>query len=558
MTRILVVDDDLSMREFLELMLKREGYQVQSASGGQEALDLAAANGFDLVITDIRMKGVDGIEVLKKIKTLDPEAVVILISAFATVETAVTAMKEGAYDFIPKPFRMEELKAVISSALAHRTPEAEREVLERKVKEGCHFGSLVGLSPEMLKVYDLIRRAAQTTTNIFILGESGTGKELVARAIHENSPRANERFVAINCGGMPEQLIESELFGYRKGAFTGANTDKPGLFELAHNGTIFLDEVTELSPSMQVKLLRVAQDKTYRAVGGTEEKTADARFIAATNKDLESEVMAGRFREDLFYRLNVISINLPPLRERSEDIPLLAQFFLEKYARAMNKDLRKISAYGLDILCHYDFPGNVRELENIIERSVALEQSNIILPESLTLASFKQQHRLGRSMGQRITKPESESETGRPGPSIEPGGLDQILAELEKALLLEALKASGGGRQKAAEMLGISIWRLRNRLTGYDLNGLDELHIQEQVSAIGPITDLPDHIIPKWGHEGVNLDQAVLKAEKYLLEKALHEAGGSKTKAAGILGISRDTLRHRLARVSGLDEPKAS
>ncbi|MDY6850646.1 MAG: sigma-54 dependent transcriptional regulator, partial [Thermodesulfobacteriota bacterium] len=303
MERLLVVDDDLSLREFLELMLTREDYDVQVASGGREALDMAAQTRFDLVITDIRMEKVDGIAVLKGIKALNPETAVILISAFATAETAVVAMKEGAFDFIPKPFRIEELRSVIRSALVHRTPEAERLILEEKVKEGCHFGSLVGLSPAMLKVYDLVKRAAQTPTNILISGESGTGKELVARAIHDNSPRAEEKFVPINCGGMPEQLIESELFGHRKGAFTGAVADKPGLFETAHKGTIFLDEIAELSLPMQVKLLRVAQDKTYRAVGGTSERVVDVRFIAATNKDLEAEVMAGRFREDLYYRL---------------------------------------------------------------------------------------------------------------------------------------------------------------------------------------------------------------------------------------------------------------
>ena len=398
MTRILVVDDDLSMREFLELMLAREGYEVRVAPGGAEALDLAARQTFDLVISDIRMKYVDGIEVLKGVKNINLDTVVILISAFATVETAVAAMKEGAYDFIPKPFRIEELKAVIKRAVSHRTPEAERQALEAQVKEGCHFGRLVGLSSAMVRVYDLVKRAAQTSTNILITGESGTGKDLVARAIHDNSERAEKRFVAVNCGGMPEQLIESELFGHKKGSFTGASADKAGLFEEADQGTIFLDELGELSPAMQVKLLRVAQDRTYRAVGGTREKIADVRFICATNRDLEAEVISGRFREDLYYRLNVINIHLPPLRERKEDIPLLAQYFLDKYNRLMRKNVRKLSAYALDILSKYEFPGNVRELENIIERSVALEQSNIILPESLTLASFKHRKRLGAAM----------------------------------------------------------------------------------------------------------------------------------------------------------------
>ena len=389
MAKILVVDDDLSIRELLEIMLVREGYEVFLASGGREALGIIAQINLDLVITDIRMQDVDGIEVLKSVKASNPDTVVILISAFATVETAVVAMKEGAYDFIPKPFQIEEIKTVIRTALDHRTPEAERRVLEKKVKEGRHFGNLVGNSVEMQKVYDLIRKAAQTTTNILISGESGTGKELVARAVHEYSPRAELSFVAINCGGMPEQLIESELFGHRKGAFTGATTDKQGLIDMAHQGTLFLDEIGELSLPMQVKLLRVLQDKTYRPVGSTQERQVDARFIAATNKDLEREVIDGRFREDLYYRLNVINIHMPPLRARKGDIPLLAQFFLEKYSKTMGKDVRKISAYGLDVLGRYDFPGNVRELENIVERSVALEESSIVLPESLTLATYQ-------------------------------------------------------------------------------------------------------------------------------------------------------------------------
>jgi len=548
MNRILVVDDDLSMREFLELMLVREGYEVQLAPDGYAALALAQENRYDLVITDIRMKGADGIEVLKGVKHLDPEAVVILISAFSTVETAVTAMREGAYDFIPKPFRMEELKAVVASALAHRTPEAERRVLEAKVKEGCHFGSLVGLSSQMLKVYDLIRRAAQTTTNILVTGESGTGKELVARAIHDNSPRARERFQPINCGGMPEQLIESELFGYRKGAFTGATMDKPGLFELAHLGTIFLDEVGELSLTMQVKLLRVAQDKTYRALGDTREKLLDVRFIAATNKNLEAEVMAGRFREDLYYRLNVINIHLPALRERFEDIPLLAQFFLDKYARTMGKDLRKISSYALDILSRYDFPGNVRELENIIERSVALEQSNIILPESLTLASFKQSRRISAAPDYSGDPPARTNGLTRAPTAPGAESMDAQLEALEKRLLLRALDMAGGNRQKAARYLKTSLRSLRYRLAKYDLADLDsdrihELRIQADLQA-GPFEPTPKE-------KGLNLETMLQDAERRILEKALDECGGSKTRAAARLGISFRSLRYRLTKGNG-------
>ena len=544
MTSILVVDDDLSMREFLELMLTREGYDIVLAGGGVEALKLARDKAYDLVITDIRMKGVDGIAVLRGVKEVHPETVVVVISAFATAETAVLAMKEGAYDFIPKPFKIEELKGVVRNALDHRTPEAEKKVLAAKVKEGCHFGSLVGLSQPMVRVYDLVRRAAQTSTNILISGESGTGKELVARAIHDNSPRAKERFMAINCGGMPEQLIESELFGYRKGAFTGASMDKPGLFELAQNGTIFLDELAELSLAMQVKLLRVVQDKTFRAVGDTREHILDVRFIAATNKDLEAELMAGRFREDLYYRLNVINIHMPALRERKGDIPLLAQYFLNKYGQIMNKDVRKVSAYALDILSNYGFPGNVRELENIIERSVALEQSNIILPESLTLASFKEQRTLGQVTAAEQSKPEKAA-----GPNTKPG-LDRILSDLERHLLAKALLATDNVRLKAAELLGITTYRLRSRLSRYDMNGLDLQHLGEIAGETEALPGVPPELVPSWDEQGVDLGALLLEVEKHLLEEAIQVAGGSKTEAAALLGLTRRTLHHRLLRTS--------
>ncbi len=302
----------------------------------------------------------------------------------------------------------------------------------------------------MKKIYDLVRRVAPTRTNILIFGESGTGKELVARAIHQESPRKDKRFVTINCAGIPETLIESELFGYKKGAFTGAAADKEGLFSVADGGTVFLDEVGELSPAMQVKLLRVIQERTFTAVGGVEEKKVDVRFISATNKDLEKAVIEGRFREDLYFRLNVIMISIPPLREREGDLPLLAQHFLEKYSRDLGKDIRKISAYAMDILRQYPFPGNVRELENIIERSVALETSNIVLPESLALSNFRGAER--RHDRRRL--------------DLRPEGvdLDQILAEMEKEYVMRALEMARGSRQRAAELLGISLRSLRYRM----------------------------------------------------------------------------------------------
>jgi two-component system response regulator PilR (NtrC family) len=309
---------------------------------------------------------------------------------------------------------------------------------------------LIGESPEIRKVYDLIEKVAQTKTNILISGESGTGKELVAKAIHRQSPRKDKPFIPINCAGIPENLIESELFGYKKGAFTGAMTDKEGLFDAADGGTVFFDEIGELPPAIQVKLLRVIQERTYTAVGGTEEKSVDVRFISATNKDLESAVINETFREDLFFRLNVIQISMPPLRERDSDLPILAQFFLEKYSRELEKDVKKVSTYAMDILRHYTFPGNVRELENIIERSVALETSNIVLPQSLTLANF-QRERIRDNRRQRDLHPSGIN-------------LDEVVADIEKDYIVKAMDMAQGSKQRAANLLGISMRSLRYRL----------------------------------------------------------------------------------------------
>ncbi|MFW6147395.1 MAG: sigma-54-dependent transcriptional regulator [Thermodesulfobacteriota bacterium] len=453
MSSILVVDDELSMREFLDILLAKEGYTVSCAGSGEEACSILGRETFDLVITDIRMADIDGLGVLRKVKEMHPETLVILISAYATAETAVEAMKEGAYDYIPKPFEVEEFKRIVREAI--RTKEISRDREEDHPEEGLHFGCLIGESPQMRKVYDLIRRVAETKTNILITGESGTGKELVARAIHEQSPRSEEPFVAINCAGIPETLIESELFGYKKGAFTGANADKGGFFEAADGGTVFFDEIGELSPAIQVKLLRVIQEKTFTRVGETRERGVDVRFISATNKSLEKEVMEGTFREDLFFRLNVIEISMPPLRERHGDLPILAQHFLGKYSKELGKDIKKLSAYAMDILGKYSFPGNIRELENIIERSVALESSNIVLPQSLTLSNFK----------------EARAREDRRRTDLGPDGLklDEVMTEIERDYLLKALEMAQGSRQRAADLLGISMRSLRYRLEKLNL-----------------------------------------------------------------------------------------
>lgn len=452
---VLIVDDEQSLREMLEILLTREGYHVETAGSGPEALDLFEKTPFSVVLTDIRMHPMDGLTLLKEIKARRPQTEVIMISAYANQETAMEAMNEGAYDFFPKPFNNQELKQVLKDALS----KAEGESFPTDKEALFVFPAskpLVGQSAPMKKVYDLILKAAQVISNVLITGESGTGKELVARSIHENSPRKDLPFVPISCAGLPENLIESELFGYRKGAFTGALTHKPGLVETAHRGTLFLDEIGELSPNLQVKMLRLLQEKTFLPLGETHEHTVDIRVICATNRDLENEVMEKRFREDLYYRINVISIQIPPLRDRPEDIPVLATFFMEKYSRILGKEIRKISSYALKILSQYHFPGNVRELENIIERSVAMERSTIILPESLVLATYKGQTSSGKTVSPTTLPPEGLD-------------LDQTLDSLEKSLILQALQKSQGNRQRAAALLKINLRSLRYRMLKHGL-----------------------------------------------------------------------------------------
>ncbi len=448
MAKILVVDDDQGIRDFLEIMLTREGYEVVCAADATKALTRCKKEKFDLIITDLRMPKLDGIEFLKEVKDICKEAMVILMTAYASPETAVSAMKEGAYDYVEKGFHLDELKTIITSALEKKGVKRDDAIFMKEVEEAVSFGDMIGKSKEMLKVYSVIKKVAETPTNILILGESGTGKELVAKAIHENSQRKNMPFEVINCGGVPESLLESELFGYVKGAFTGAYSDKPGLFEIARGGTIFLDEIGDLPPLLQVKLLRVVQEKTFRRVGGAEEKKVDVRIISATNKNLEHKVKDGSFREDLYFRLNVIPINIPPLRERKEDIPVLTNYFIEKYSKEFGKDIKKISSYALELLMKYPFPGNVRELENIIERSIALETSSIVLPENLFPAGGMQD--VNRF-----------NDTDIPDGGIE---LNEELAKYEKNLIEKALKKAKGSKTKAADFLHVSFDSIRYRI----------------------------------------------------------------------------------------------
>ena len=450
---ILVVDDELSMRELLEVMLGREGYKITCAESGRKAIALLEKKNFDLLLCDIRLGDITGLDVLRESKKQDPETVVIMISAYATTETAVEAMNAGAYDYVPKPFDNEELKQTVSNALSLKTIEHEKKVLDDELKKTLHFGKIVGNSPSMMHIYNLIRQVSKTRTNILITGESGTGKELIARAIYEQSDRGDKSFVVINCGGIPETLMESELFGHKKGAFTGATQDKKGLFQIADAGTVFLDEIGELSLPIQVKLLRAVQERVFKPVGGNEDISVDIRIISATNKKLEEEVIAGRFREDLFYRLNVIEIKVPSLRERKGDLRLLAQNFLEKYSREMGKEIAKISSYAIDLLNRYDFPGNVRELENLMERSVALTSTNIILPDSLTLAVHKNRWIEGIN--------DRRFDLDDVAKGVE---LDSILEEIEKAYIKKSLECTGSNVKKAAELLDISFRSMRHRL----------------------------------------------------------------------------------------------
>jgi two-component system response regulator PilR (NtrC family) len=457
MPTILVVDDELSMREFLKILLEKEGYEVSTASEATGAIDLVRNQNFDLVISDIKMPGMGGLSLLEKIKEINSTLPVIMITAFASPDNAVIAMKSGAFDYITKPFKVDEIIKIIKSAISATAP-AKKEIISPDTES---FEGIIGNSQEMLKIYNLISRIAPTPASILIYGESGTGKELVAQAIHNLSNAQNEPFVPITCSAIPESLLESELFGHVKGAFTGAVSNKVGLFELADGGSVFLDEIGELTPLIQTKLLRVLQERELKRVGGTDIIKVDVRIIAATNKDLEEEIIEGRFREDLFYRLAVIPLRVPPLRERKGDVPQLVKYFLKKYSEKMNKDIQEISSYSIKVLMEYDYPGNVRELENIIERGVALESSNIILPESLTLSAYKKDG-----------KPEVKSEAFiaiESEDDLYSQGLDDVMAKLEKEMIEHALVKTDNSKIRAAELLKISFRSLRYKVQKYGI-----------------------------------------------------------------------------------------
>ncbi len=469
-SRILVVDDEESIREFLEIMLRKEGYEVTCAEDGAVAVDLLKKKSFDLVISDLQMPNMTGLELLKHVKDNAPETVFMMITAFGTTETAVEAMKIGAYDYITKPFKIDEVRIVIGNALRSSALETENRSLKRELVKENSFQNLIGNSEPMHRVFEMIRRVAQAPTNVLITGESGTGKEVIAKAIHYNGPLKDKPFVPVNCGAIPETLMESEMFGHKKGSFTGAVADKVGLFEAAEGGTIFLDEVGELPVSIQVKLLRAIQERVIRRVGAVEDTAVSVRIIAATNRDLEDMVREGTFRQDLFYRLNVINIHAPSLRDRRDDIPLLASHFLRKYNERLNKNVAGISVEAMDLLKKYDYPGNVRELENIVERTVALESGATILPESLPpFVNTPSGRKMASSHDIEITDDGIE--------------LDKVMGQIEKELLVKAIHAAGGVKKKAAKLLNITFRSMRYRVEKYNLGTISDDELDDEADA---------------------------------------------------------------------------
>jgi two-component system, NtrC family, response regulator PilR len=459
-SRVLVVDDERSMRELLSIVLRRDGYDVLVAGDGKAALEILKRERVDVLITDIRMPELSGVEVLAEAKKIDPAIISIIMTAFASTDTAVDALRLGAADYVHKsPNAVSDLRIRVRKELERKRLQEENVLLKRALNTPHKFANIVGSSSAMTAVFELIETIAPTHSTVLITGESGTGKELVARAIHAGSSRSDRPFVAVNCGALPDTLLDSELFGHMRGAFTGADTNKKGLLEVADKGTIFLDEIGEMSAMVQVKLLRVLQERKFRRLGGTEEVEANIRIIAATNRDLQKMVAAGEFREDLFYRINVIPVRLPSLRERPDDIQALAEHFVEKFAGQMKKNVQGISGVAMECLRSYAWPGNVRELENAIERAIALERSPSVLPDSLPEAV--------------------RAATGAatvPGPMqvddlCLAGGFDleQHVQGIEREYIMEALRRSNGVKKNAAELLGLSFRQFRYLLKKYSV-----------------------------------------------------------------------------------------
>ena len=456
MANILIVDDEQSYRQLLTLVFEEQGNTIRTAMNGRQALELLDAEAADVIISDVKMPDMDGIEMLRAVRSTLPDLGVILMTAFASVETAREAFKLGADDFIQKPFDVEELKLIVRKTLEKQALIDENRAFKRAQRERGSVKNIVGTSAKMNAIYQMIETVAEVQSTVLVTGESGTGKELVARAIHDLSPRAEKPFISINCGAFTETLLESELFGYVKGAFTGANANRKGLFEAAHGGTIFLDEIGEMSPAMQVKLLRVLQERRVRPVGAHDEMQIDARVIAATNRDLKKMTGEGTFREDLFYRVSVIPIHLPPLRERADDIPDLIVHFMKKFCDQAAKNL-SMSPKTAHLLENYAWHGNVRELEHTIERAVALERSSEIQPEQLP-------DHITNYNPQRINAEFDLPESGI--------NLVSHLDNLEKTYVVEALRTTGGNQTRAAELLQMPVRSLRHLLDKHSIRSL--------------------------------------------------------------------------------------
>jgi len=448
MADILLIDDEKSVRTTLALMLQKVGYRVEEAAAGEEGIEKFKTRFFDVVITDLKMEPMDGLAVLREVKAANPSSEVLVMTAYSTVESGVEAIKLGAYDYIQKPFDKDELLLLIGKALEHKNLKHEVEQLQSELKEKYRFENIIGNSKEMLDVLAMVSKIAKTESTVLISGDSGTGKELIAKAIHLNSRRKNRSFITINCGAIPENLQESELFGHVRGSFTGAIRDKRGLFQEADGGTLFLDEIGETALSTQVKLLRFLQDGEIRRVGDVDPLNMDVRLIAATNKELSKLIAEGRFREDLFYRLNVIPIHLPPLRSRKDDIALLVNHFLKRYSEKENKSITSVSPEAIKIFTGYHWPGNVRELENVIERAVILTNHNSIMPEDLT-QTLRDSHKRGPEMPDILE--------------------EQTLEEVEKHYILKTLDKVQWNQKQASDTLGISTTTLWRKLKVYGI-----------------------------------------------------------------------------------------
>jgi two-component system response regulator HydG len=454
---VLIVDDDSAHRVMLKKLLGGWGYRVAEADDGAVAVEEVGRRSFDLILMDIRMMKVSGIEALEQIKKIHPATPVIIMTAYASVETAVSALKKGAYDYLTKPLDFDELQIVMARATEHSLLKKENEYLKERLGEKFDRQNIIGQSAAMLKLLEIVEQVAATEATILITGDSGTGKEMIANAVHANSKRKQAPFIKINCAALTETLLESELFGHEKGAFTGADRRREGKFLQADSGSIFLDEVSEMSPAMQVKLLRVLQERELTRVGGSDVVKVDVRVIAASNKDLKKEIQMGRFREDLFYRLNVVALAMPPLRERKEDIPLLAQHFLRGFAAKNSKNVTGFSSGAMHKLVEYPWPGNVRELMNAVERAVVLSRTDFVDADELMF----------------LTADDGDSNNrGRSGPAAQAAGAsgNLPLTEVEKRSILEALDVCGGNKSEAARRLGITRKTLRKKLTKYESN----------------------------------------------------------------------------------------